>query len=69
MPNPLSSNRAAFDPNRFMQKLNELKSRGGDPNAMIQEMMNTGKVTQAQYNDAVQRANQIMQMLTPSAHR
>lgn len=55
--------------NNFMQALNQLKSQGGDPNAMIQQMLNSGRVTQAQYNSAVQRANQIMQMFTPSAHR
>lgn len=55
--------------NNFMQALNQLKSQGGDPNAMIQQMLNSGRVTQAQYNSAVQRANQIMQMFSPSAHR
>lgn len=58
-----------FNPNQFMQALNNLKSQGGDPNVMIQQMLNSGKITQAQYNNAVSRANQIMQMLTPSAHR
>jgi len=52
-----------------MQQLNQLKSRGGDPNQMIQQMLNSGRVTQAQYDAAVKRAQQIQQMLSPSAHR
>ncbi len=58
-----------FNPNQFMQSLNELKNKGGDPNQMIQQMLNTGRVSQAQVNQAMQRANQIMQMLAPSARR
>lgn len=58
-----------IDPIKFMQQLSQLKSRGGDPNQMIQQMMNSGKVTQAQYDAAVKQAQQIQQMLAPSAHR
>ena len=58
-----------MDMNSFMQALNKLKSQGGDPNQMIQEMLNSGRITQEQYNSAVQRAQQIQQMFTPSAHR
>ena len=54
---------------QFMQQLNQLKSRGGDPNQMIQQMLNSGRVTQTQYNNAVKMAQQIHQMFTPSAHR
>lgn len=56
-------NGGGFNPNQFMQQLNELKSKGGDPNQMIQQMLNSGKITQAQYNNAVNRAQQIMRML------
>ena len=52
-----------------MQRVNQLKSQGGDPNQMIQQMMNSGKVTQAQYDQAVRQAQQIMQMLTPGGRR
>lgn len=27
----------------FMQQLNQLKAKGGDPNQMIQQMMNSGR--------------------------
>lgn len=35
----------------------------GDPKAQIQQMLNSGQITQAQYNQAVQMANQFAQML------
>lgn len=53
----------------LMSEVNKLKSQGGDPNQMIQQLLNSGKVSQEQYNMAKQRADQIMQMLTPSVHR
>lgn len=55
--------------NNFMQALNQLKSQGGDPNAMIQQMLRSGRVTQAQVNAAMQRAQNIMQMLPTSVRR
>lgn len=58
-----------INPMEFMQRLNQLKSQGGDPNQMIQQMLNSGKVTQAQYDQAVKMAQQIQGMLTPSGHR
>lgn len=58
-----------INPMQFMQQLNQLKSRGGDPNQMIQQMMNSGRVSQAQYDNAVKMAQQIQQMLTPGGRR
>lgn len=58
-----------INPMQFMQQLNQLKSRGGDPNQMIQQMMNSGRITQSDYDNAVKMAQQIQKMLTPSAHR
>ena len=55
-----------FNSNGFMQSLNELKSKGGDPNQMIQEMLNSGRISQAQLNAATNRAQQIMRMLPTS---
>lgn len=50
--------------NGFMTQLNRLKQTfNGDPNQKIQELLNTGKVSQAQYNQAVNMANRIQQML------
>ena len=36
----------------------------GDPRQQIQQMLNSGRVSQAQYNQAVQMANMFQQMLT-----
>lgn len=36
----------------------------GDPRQTIQQMLNSGRITQAQYNDAVQKANSLMQILS-----
>lgn len=58
-----------FDPQQFMNQLNDLKAKGGDPNQMIQQLMNSGKITQTQYNMAVQKAQYIMQMLPTSVRR
>jgi hypothetical protein len=55
--------------NNFMTELNNLKSKGGDPNQMIQNLLNSGRVSQAQLNAAVNRAQQIMQMLPTSGRR
>lgn len=35
----------------------------GDPREQVQQMLNSGKITQAQYNDAVQKANALMKYL------
>lgn len=50
-------------PNDFMSRLNMLKSSVSDPNAMIQQMLSSGRVSQEQYNAAVQQAQQIQQMM------
>lgn len=63
MNNPLY-NQYGFNQNNFIQSLQKLKSQGGDPNQMIQSMLSSGRVTQAQYNQAVQKAQQIQQMVS-----
>lgn len=35
----------------------------GDPRQQVQNLLNSGRVTQAQYNQAVQMANQLQRML------
>ena len=51
--------------NNFFQRLNQLKSTfKGDPNQKIQQMLNSGQISQAQYNRAVQQAQQIQRMLS-----
>lgn len=36
----------------------------GDPQQQIQQLLNSGKITQEQYNQAVQQAKALQQMLT-----
>ena len=49
--------------NDLMSSIAQLKKQVSDPNQMIQQLLNSGRVTQAQYNSALQRAQQIMSML------
>lgn len=50
----------------FMQFMQTYK---GDPRMQIQQMLNTGRITQQQYNNAVQIAQQLQKMLPPSVRR
>ena len=36
----------------------------GNPQEQVQQLLNSGKVSQAQYNQAVQMANQLQKMLS-----
>lgn len=47
----------------FMSRLNTLKQSVSDPNAMIQQMLNSGRISQAQYDSAVKQAQQIQAMI------
>lgn len=45
---------------QFQQFMNQM--HGKDPNAIIQDMMQSGKITQEQYNAARQQAQQMQGM-------
>ena len=45
---------------QFQQFMNQMK--GKDPNAVIQDMMQSGKIPQDQYNQARQQAQQMQGM-------
>lgn len=48
----------------FMQRFQQFRQvMTGDPQQQIQQLMNSGKITQAQYNNAYQMATQMMRML------
>lgn len=50
--------------NSFVNQFNQFKQMfSGDPQAQIQQMLNSGRITQAQYNSAVQQANQLYKMI------
>ena len=49
----------------FMQKFQQFRqSFSGDPQEQIQKMMNAGKISQQDYNNAYQTAQQMMRMLS-----
>lgn len=53
-----------YTQNNFMQQFNQFKQQfRGDPQAQVQQLLNSGKVSQQQYNQAVQKANMLKQML------
>ena len=54
-----------FDIQKFQNDLNNLKATGMNPEQMIQNLMNQGKVTQQQYEAACQKAQLIQQMMGP----
>ena len=61
MANPLFNQ---MNGNQLLQKAQQLKQQmgGGDPNRYIQQMLNSGKITQDQYNQAVQRVQELQKM-------
>lgn len=65
MSNPLFNMMAGqAQMNPFMQKFQQFRQVfRGDPQQQVQQLLNSGRVSQAQYNQAVQMANQMMKML------
>lgn len=50
--------------NDIVSRFNQFRqSFSGDPQKMIQQMLNSGRISQAQYNDAVQKAQALSKML------
>lgn len=45
---------------QFMQFKNQYQ---GDPRQQVQNLLNSGRVSQEQYNQAVQMANQLMRIM------
>lgn len=68
MGNPLFNN--MNNPNNYMQNMQNVMNRfnqfrqtfSGDPRQQVQNLVNSGKVTQAQYDQAVQMANNFRKM-------
>lgn len=64
MANQLFNQMNANGGNQLLQRVQQLKQQmGGDPQQHIQQLLNSGKVTQEQYNRAVQMANQMRGLL------
>ena len=48
----------------FLNSFNQFKGMfNGDPKQQVQQLLNSGRINQDQYNAAVQRANEIFKML------
>ena len=58
-----------INPMMMQQFLQFRQNFRGDAREQIQQLMNSGRISQEQYNQAVQMARQLQQMLPPSAHR
>ena len=65
MSNPLFGMFGGQTPmNGMMQRFQQFQQMfRGDPKQQVQQMLNSGKVSQAQYNQAVQMANQLQRMM------
>ena len=68
--NPLFDlfNSTAYPPvlQQFMQFKQSYK---GDAKAQVQQMLNSGQISQAQYDEAVRKAQQIQSLLSPGVRR
>lgn len=50
--------------NDLVSRFNQFRQNfKGDPQAQIQQMLNSGKITQDQYNKAVQQAQQLGKLM------
>ena len=65
MANPLYEQMMGGNKNgNFLQRFNQFRQNfSGNPQQQIQQMLNSGQITQEQYNLAVQQAQNIMRML------
>lgn len=62
MSNPLYS---SMNQNNLLQRFQQFqKVFRGDPKEQVQQLLNSGRVTQAQYNQAVQMANQLQKLFS-----
>jgi hypothetical protein len=50
--------------NDFISRFNQFRQTiNGDPRTQVQNLLNSGRVSQEQYNMAVQQANQLMKFI------
>lgn len=55
-----------FDPNMLMQFMNFRNNFRGNPQQMVQQMLNSGQVSPQQYQNAVSMAQQLQNMFMPN---
>ena len=66
MSNPLFGMMGGNQPqmNGLMQRFQQFKQAfSGDPKQRVQDLLNSGKISQQQYNQAVQMAQQLQKMM------
>lgn len=63
MSSPLYESLGNKQPNIIEQFKKFKESFSGDPKQQVQQLLNSGKVSQAQYNQAVQMANQLQKLI------
>ncbi len=64
MSNPLFNQYGNNQYSNMIQRFNQFKQTfHGDPKQQVQNLLNSGKVSQQQYNQAVQMANAFQKML------
>jgi len=64
MSNPLFGMMQKTQPNGIMQRFQQFQQMfRGDPKQQVQQLLNSGRVNQQQYNQAVQMAQQLQRML------
>ena len=61
--NPLYQQMTGSQNNIFQQFQQFKNSFHGDPRQQVQQLLNSGKITQEQYNAAVQKAQMLQKML------
>lgn len=62
--NALGGNALPGNMAQIINQFNQFKQTfSGDPRAQVQQLLNSGKVSQAQYDQAVKMANQLQKML------
>jgi hypothetical protein len=58
-----------INPQMIQQFLQFRQNFTGDAKAQVQRMLNSGQISQAQYDNAVKTAQQLQQMLSSSVRR
>ena len=64
MANPLFGMMQNQMPNNLLQRFQQFQQMfRGDPRQTVQQMLNSGRISQGQYNQAVQMAQQLQKMI------
>ena len=62
--NPLYNQLNTSNTNPMFSRIKQFKDTfSGDPKQMVQQMLNSGKISQAQMNQYIQQANEIYKMM------